>query len=451
MAAGVLATPYIVGGQVEGTFHDQVAQANGLSQGYYEIAILEYERGFKSAEARTELTLNLQNWVPDQGLEPVSLRFKHAIDHGPLLTVNGKNRAGASFVTTTLDKDAMSAAAHMLIDNFMINPEQPVLSQDFLSFYGDMESHVQISGLKHQDMESQAKFEGIHASFNSNLTTGSVQGDIQIGGLNYTDLQNSFALAGGSIDVNLQQTEDEIWLGQQNLSLRQLNYEKDGTSLASVGEISVMGAISEHGGLLNSRSQMSVQGVETIFPVFSNGSLAFELNNVPVASVKQAQIIMQELQDAMPQNPADEAAMSAYGIVAMQRGMEVANLYLQKGVELKLAMDLANSEGQARADMQLAFDGVDGGNVIAAFASNSEQVVQAFSGAMDVAVDQSALSLLPVEQYIQMVLQSGFVQERGGQWVSKAELQSALLKVNDSIEIPVMSLLQGSATPTGAQ
>ena len=205
IGGAVVAAPQFSGAKVEKGFEQTAAE---LSQGALQVAVIDYQRGWRDAQARTR-------WEMVQGGESMVVEVDHAIEHGPTLDGN------LARVESTLR--LTDAVRDKLRPYFEDKPPLTVLST--VAFSGEQNHHVSSPAYTGPLEEAEVRWQGI-------------QGDIRVtadgtrasGRLEAPELVVD---APEGADVSLQKLVTEfdqhrapgeaIWLGKAVLGMQQMH------------------------------------------------------------------------------------------------------------------------------------------------------------------------------------------------------------------------------------
>lgn len=439
----VAALPYIAGSQVQSVSHDQIVQANESAGHLMSFELINYDRGYLSSTAQTEVVMHLSSLFPEMDLPKAKIRFNHQIKHGPLVKTEEGMRAAASYVVTHVDESSLPADMLAEIKPFFLKPNEWFVSRDLVGFYGDMESHVTLTGIRAKEEQVSLSFGGAEARFRTNLNNMTLVGDLALGGLKIDRQGEYAALSGMQVQWDVSEVESGLWLGDQQYTVQNIDVGNGAMSLAKLDVMNMDVKSQTHGDVMDSMFSMRLQGIESVMPVVDNASFNASLKQLPLTAVRQLQTLIKELEDNLPANADRTQREAAYMQAAMGKGAELVNAYMQQGLGLELDVSMDNQWGKGKADLGLTFNGVEGGKFLEVFMANPETAIKGFSGQLNMDIDQAMLAVIPGAQQLDQGVEMGFLKVDGAKYVIQLGLDNATLSVNDALKLPVMQMLAG--------
>lgn len=268
----VLVCPGIVGMYFQHTYQRIIADENANEN--VDIHILQYKRHWFSADATISLDVIHPDFfkvvhalgIPYDDI-PHQYIFVQHIQHGPLMyhMVDGvASLVGLAAIQNRmlLTPDVKRLLAHLHV----IDPNRFIAKNiDFVALNGSLLKHITLNKVQiiSQTSPIQIKQKELDTYVWYNPIKQTIEGELNLTGLNVSDPVNSLKIPEVKLQWNLKQTPAQLWLGNVSLWVSDFIWDENTANLFSIKGFAVSGESSEKNGLMDGTKTIDIERIKT--------------------------------------------------------------------------------------------------------------------------------------------------------------------------------------------
>ncbi|MDU3928900.1 MAG: YdgA family protein [Enterobacter asburiae] len=313
-----------------------------------------YQRGIFSSKIRYVLRADGSVTTDDAPLKPGDeVAFQEIIDHGPFPFAQLKKfnlLPSMASVHTELEN---TAATKGLFD--ITKGKSLFTAESRISYGGDTTSTIDVIPLDYQKDKSALKFGGaaIKADVSHDMETINLDansGSVIIRGPNQLGQTKEIQLLGISLKSQTQTGPFDLYLGNQNLVLKQIKVAVEDKDTLLLEGIKLATLLDEKDSNLNGRVDFAINALKIQNVDFGSGKLSFNIDKLDAKSLKEFADRYNQLVMAMLVQGQAQIAET----VASQQQTEGLLPLLLKGTSISIApLSWKNSKGESTLTLNL--------------------------------------------------------------------------------------------------
>ncbi|MDN3652964.1 DUF945 family protein [Thalassotalea ponticola] len=345
LGAGLLASPYFAGKQIERDFTHIIAQIS--AQTPYDVSIDHYQRGWFSSTA--DVSIQVEQLVDDM-VEPLVLTFKatHDIQHGPLLS------------QSSLTLGLADIRHHITLEHNM--PDSDQLNHDFSNDKVDYYTQITFLGDSYSTLSSKTitvnSSDAVMKILPTDLTIKLThQGELALNGIwqGMTVYQHEQALVEiGQMQMtsNQQIVRGSVWantaimVGDSNIHLDSLLIQdNDDVGPIAMNHVDITTTSADHNGLMAGKAVVSAKDIRALGLTFDGFNYQSSIKNVDLDTYAELQALL--VKASMQDNPQQFA----------QQVQVIIPKLLKSAPEFKMDnLALTTGQGDISSYMDISFD-----------------------------------------------------------------------------------------------
>lgn len=417
---------YMLGGQVRSLYQSSLEGADNW--GIFSLAVDDYQRGFLSSQARTQVDLRLPGGEGEGAPETVQLVFDHTFRHGPL--PGGFSLPALAEIETRLaEVRLVGVDAEGFFEHF---PElEAAVAVTRVAFDGSARSHLRIPPLERHDTEGELKWQGLRLDAEAAPGGRALKGRIEMPGLEFLAEGSRIELGGIRGEFDLTEALPWIYVGRSGMSLDGLEMEfpdgEDGRRRSFEFKAGKVTLDSRHEGeRLHYRESLELARLGMDDEFFGPLSVEIELRNLDGQALSdfmgQFQQVGRELAEVDPETRLIRL-LPLYGELAMK--------LLAGGPELRIErLHLVAPKGEVRGGGRLGFAGEPG-----LFLGDFAALLQQVEAAVELGADEDLVrSVLAETMRAELQAQAAAPAEYGGEEIEPLPAEALEREIDNLLE-----------------
>lgn len=288
---------WYTGKLIEQHMDEQVANANSQLQSAYpkaglKVSYEDYQRGLFSSKMRIVLRPDAAAATAGSSVLKTGdeIAFIETIDHGPFPAAQLKK----------FNLIPSMASVHSELQNtptvkglFDVTKGKSLVTVDTrVSYSGASASAIDIIPVTYQKDESQLAFSGgtINVDVDKDLTAMKLDANtdsIALTSKNQWGQLEKVTLAGFSMDSDTRQGKFQVGVGDQNLTVKQIQVNVDGKDAGSLDNFKLVSKFSENGNNIGGQQDYTIDALKVQGQDFGSAKLTLKLDKLDGAALKQ--------------------------------------------------------------------------------------------------------------------------------------------------------------------
>ncbi|MBA54881.1 MAG: hypothetical protein CMK89_10555 [Pseudomonadales bacterium] len=438
----LLSFPLLTGFALERAYENRVA--NMPVQPGITIVSESYERGWFRSNALVRVSLNLGEWLGDPSLEDdtFDVLVKSDLHHGPVLFTDLGTRFGLGYGSLSFAGDGLQGLEQDLAQWL---EAAPLKIHTIIYFDQSAHTELDIAEYAADQGEDHIRFGGMNVSLRTNgdLTKFDATLLIQPSSMITTGLALDMTEASGS--MSYEGATPYTLVGESVFTVPKLAVNGKTLSLV-LQDINMNNGSQMNQGKMDYFQTLEIGNLESPLPIQS-ASWHLEFTGVSPEGLERWSDVSLEIQKAVSNGtlPLDDKGEPQLTPALEAELEQVMQALLQPGLGFVQRLDLGALGAQHHTHMNLKFEGLPAGVSLEGL-DDPMQFLPAFSGALDLELDEPAVMN---SQFADMVLpyqQQGLLMSEQGKLVLKAALQDGVLMLNGN-PLPLEAMLQSAMQP----
>lgn len=416
-AAAFAGTSQYAGTQTQNEYQQLLTQMNGALP--FNFVNEKYDSGLGKSSAITKV-------MTSQAADAeVLFRLYHDIQHAAVRMDGGGVKIGQVSISTTLHgKDTLPPE---LLD--VMTDAEPFALRTDISFSGDTQHQLNVSGIEMNEGGAEFSWSGI--SFDGATSKGATVGSGSMGAITVNDVASGGMLSVGSspFTVDMQDAGDMLYTGKAGVAFNDVKVLSPELPIpVSFSSIGVDTDTNIKSDKLSTSTRILLAGIESPLPL-NEASLDIVLDGLGVEGIREYQQLVNTLSADLEDAMADPAFLpkitSAFQSI------------VQPGSAMKYAVNLANDEGDAKADFRVGLkaeseEGMSSDALSKVVTGRDLLNILSVTGALD--ADTQALAQTPVMMMLGGI--GDFVTVTDESITSEISLNGTTLVIN-GMELPL--------------
>lgn len=427
--------PYFTGYLVETKFQDVVKVASEFEP--VDIAILEYQRGWRKSYAKTRVTFDgkyLQKFIraleknatPEFTQSGLSVVLEHEIRHGPFVQLKDDNYRDWLFALASIhSKLFLTERAKEILTSEFGDPELLDLHGE-MSIEGDVRSKIIGKALKWKEADGKEHviFKGLQANWRLTRDMKRFEGELTIPGFDFDWEGKHYSAEGLIFKSERYKSPEGLWLGKGTFTMERMEMQDPKKDSWSVSTLSAGGVIDAESGMIDSSGTLSVEQFKYAGRLWGPMNFALSSKNIEAQVMKALLEMGKKMQMEEQPNP-----------IYVQNIIGLLPQLLKTRPEFHIdSMHVHTDQGDVKGLFNFAVGGMQAHDI-----HNVPQIIQSIASKANLLLPKTLLREMLMSQYQHTAkLLNAEAQTRNQQFKTEDELLAEVSKkVDETIQVRV--------------
>ncbi|GAA3937914.1 DUF945 family protein [Litoribacillus peritrichatus] len=423
IAAVGAASPWVMGTIAEDQYIQSVELIQQEENEFFKVTGTSFERGYADSKALIKITYTM----PDTEIPPFSFVIESELQHLPISVTD---QGTYFFEITSKDRiylEGIPEDMQAFIDEHLGG--SLLTGNSHINLLGNGGTELKTHEVNFEDPDTQSTVQVKPLTINIDGDMASINGTAQLNlpSLIIQDQEGSLEMKAFVIDSTFAQHESGMNTGTSVLNISEMNvFSPAGPiNLTNIGLDTVSEVVNDK---LNTKMSYSVAKIQAPFPI-SAARYDIELNGLTQKSLEMFEELNEKSEEFMPASFSNDPFFK-----------DLLEATLQPGLELNQEMEISAFGGQLFADLDVAFTGVEGVELMQL--ASPDLAPKAFKANFIARADNEAILSTPAAPMIAQFIEQGFVKQTDKEVSTEIKLVDGKLTVNEQ-EIPLESVIQG--------
>lgn len=410
------AAPMVIGNSVrDATMNGMLELLPPESRSQLQVTETRFDSGWFSSEGEWDV-----RYIALADQEDLAVNLLFDISHGPLLFTPDGIRLGLAYAEIVPSFNSAELTQAMT----ELSVEFPEVRIDMLADL-DQSLHLSVNmeAFNYSDATGQVSFAGLNGSMIANPDL-SAELQFNMGALQaeQAETRMGFSIAGIDLKSSSQQMSDLLAPSMALLAIPAISsgspYPFNISNISVASRVQPSAAGPEQ---IDIHQSFSIASIESEIPV-SSANWTMDINEVRSDLIRSYYGMIAEIQNAIDSNSADSSnPIEAYA-------GEMATIAVQNSLVFNNLVEANAFDGDHSIDLHIDWRGMPG--VTDLDGIEAMQILEVFSFALNVSLDEAAIMRSPLADMIDPYVQQGYLRIEGGRILMDATLNDAELTVN---------------------